>query len=81
MSIMDWAAWCVIIGISCVAIGGLMLWAYGDSMRLWLDRKGADDEATLAGRRQFTGVLIYSMVLIVVGLAFLAQGTLFLLRE
>lgn len=32
MAIMDWAAWCVIAGLSFLSIGGLLLWAYGDSM-------------------------------------------------
>lgn len=81
MSIMDWAAWCVIIGLSSIAIGGLLIWAYGDAMKVWTERRPADDSSGVIARKQFTGVLIYSMVMIVVGLGSLVQGTLYVLAK
>jgi hypothetical protein len=80
MSNMDWSAWCVIIGLSAIAMGGLVLWAYGDSIQLWLTRKTADNQEALSSRRRFTGVLIYSAVMIVVGFGLLVQGSVMLLH-
>lgn len=80
MSIMDWAAWSVIAGLSFISIGGLLLWAYGDNIKLpgvtAMNRSGS----AVAARRGFTGVIIYSIALLLFGLGFLIQGTLFILR-
>jgi hypothetical protein len=75
---MDWAAWCVIIGLSFTAIGGLLVWAYGSSIRLWV-HSTVGDAGGVASRKQFTGVLIYSVVMIVLGLGCLAQGSILIL--
>ncbi|MDX1922362.1 MAG: hypothetical protein SFW65_04450 [Alphaproteobacteria bacterium] len=78
MAIMDWAAWCVIAGLSFLSIGGLLIWAYGDSMN------PKKVEAGLAGmtskRPSFMGVIVYGIALMVVGLGCLVQGTLFLMN-
>lgn len=79
MAIMDWAAWCVIAGLSFVSIGGLLIWAYGEAIEL-RGGKGLKSPA-LTSRQQFTGVLIYSVVLIILGCGLLAEGTLLLSRS
>lgn len=77
MAIMDWAAWCVIAGLSFLSIGGLLIWAYGDSMN---PRKV---EVNLAGSANkppsFMGVIVYGIALMVLGLGCLVQGTLFIM--
>jgi hypothetical protein len=77
MAIMDWAAWCVIAGLSFLSIGGLLLWAYGDSM----NPKKADAGLvqTKTDRPDFMGVIVYSLALMVLGLGCLVQGTLFIM--
>lgn len=78
MGIMDWAAWCVIAGLSFISIGGLLIWAYGDAVSLRHGNVSLDSPA-LAARRSFTSLVIYSIGLLVLGLGFLVQGTLFIL--
>ena len=78
MAIMDWAAWCVIAGLSFLSIGGLLLWAYGDSM----NPKKAEAMLTQSrgDRPNFMGVIVYSIALMVLGLGCLVQGTLFIMN-
>jgi hypothetical protein len=78
MGIMDLAAWCVIIGLSFISIGGLLLWTYGETLNT--RRTEANDMAALVSKRRFSGVLIYSVALIMLGLGSLVQGTLFILH-
>jgi hypothetical protein len=79
MSIMDLAAWSLIAGLSFISVGGLLIWAYGNSMQGKDYQRVAAGKA-MAARKSFTSVLMYSAVMIVVGLGFLLQGTFFLLR-
>ena len=79
MAIMDWAAWCVIAGLSFLSIGGLLIWAYGDSMnpkkiQVSLDLSGS------SSKPNFMGVIVYGIGLMVVGLGCLVQGTLFIMN-
>jgi hypothetical protein len=75
MSIMDLAAWSLIIGLSLVAVGGLLIWAYGSTLRSHMSAsKGA-----VSARRSFIGVLIYSVAMIVVGGVVILQGSFSLL--
>ncbi len=75
MAIMDWAAWCVIAGLSFLSIGGLLIWAYGDSLN---PRKVESSLSDGAGQPGFMGVIVYGVSLIVLGLGCLVQGTLFI---
>ena len=78
MAIMDWAAWCVIAGLSFLSIGGLLIWAYGDSM----NPKKVQVSLDLSGdtsKPNFMGVIVYGVGLMVVGLGCLVQGTLFIM--
>lgn len=79
MSIMDWAAWSVIAGLSFISIGGLLIWAYGESMSAKNRVNLATDKLSVTARRNFAGVLGYSAALIVFGFGFLVRGTLFIL--
>jgi hypothetical protein len=75
MSIMDLGAWSLIIGLSLVSVGGLLIWAYGSTLRSHISgAKGA-----VAARRSFVGVLIYSVIMIVVGGVVMLQGSFSLL--
>ena len=77
MAIMDWAAWCVIAGLSFLSIGGLLIWAYGDSMN---PRKvDAGFDVSSGKRPNFMGVIVYGIALMVLGLGCLVQGTLFIM--
>lgn len=78
MAIMDWAAWCVIAGLSFLSIGGLLIWAYGDSM----NPKKVQVSLALsdgAAKPSFMGVIVYGIALMVIGLGSLVQGTLFIM--
>lgn len=79
MGIMDWAAWSLIAGLSFISIGGLLIWTYGDSINakqtLGLE---LSEQASIA-RKRYAGLLIYGVVLIVLGLGCLFQGSLFLI--
>lgn len=78
MAIMDWAAWCVIAGLSFLSIGGLLIWAYGDS----LNPKKIEVSLSLSNstpKPNFMGVIVYGVALMVLGLGCLVQGTLFIL--
>ena len=79
MGIMDLAAWSVIVGLSCIAVGGLLLWTYGEALRLKPYAEMADS-VHVAARKRFLGNLAYSAILIVFGLCFLVQGTFFVLH-
>jgi hypothetical protein len=77
MAIMDWAAWCVIAGLSFLSIGGLLIWAYGDSLS---PKKAPVNFVGQADSRpNFMGVIVYGIALIVMGLGCLVQGTLFIM--
>ncbi|NDE90657.1 MAG: hypothetical protein EB059_05915 [Alphaproteobacteria bacterium] len=79
MAIMDWGAWSVIAGLSFLSIGGLLIWAYGDSMNP--KKMGTPFDGNVnAPRPDFVGVVIYGVVLMIIGLGCLVQGTLFLLH-
>ncbi len=78
MAIMDWAAWCVIAGLSFLSIGGLLLWAYGDSMNP--EKADAGLSSINSKRPSFMGVIVYGIALMVLGLGCLVQGTLFLIN-
>ncbi len=78
MAIMDWAAWCVIAGLSFLSIGGLLLWAYGDSMnpkKIQVSLALSSD----AAKSNFMGVIVYGIALMMIGLGCLVQGTLFIM--
>jgi hypothetical protein len=79
MAIMDWAAWCVIAGLSFLSIGGLLLWAYGDSLNPKKVEVGIVGQ-TNNNRQSFMGVIVYGFTLMVLGLGCLVQGTLFILN-
>jgi hypothetical protein len=76
MAIMDWAAWCLILGLSFISIGGLLVWAYGDSMGV--RKTGIAHMGDLPRSAHFNGLLIYGIVLMVLGLGCLFQGTILL---
>lgn len=78
MAIMDWAAWCVIAGLSFLSIGGLLIWAYGDSLNPRKIEVGIVGQVNNT-RPNFIGVIVYGIVLIVIGLGCLVQGTLFIM--
>ncbi|MBI3418978.1 MAG: hypothetical protein HY053_02445 [Proteobacteria bacterium] len=78
MSIMDIAAWSLIGGLSLISVGGLLIWAYGDSLQV---RQPGGGRTAVAARMNFMGVLIYSVVMIIVGMALLLHGTFFLLNS
>lgn len=77
MAIMDWAAWCVIAGLSFLSIGGLLIWAYGDSM----NPRKIEVGLGVTGNKppSFMGVIVYGIALMVLGLGCLVQGTLFIM--
>jgi hypothetical protein len=81
MSIMDLAAWSLIAGLSLISVGGLLIWAYGDALQAKEYQSTAKGSAAVAARRSFVNVLIYSVVMIVVGMVLLLQGTFFLLNS
>ena len=78
MSIMDLAAWSLIIGLSLISVGGLLIWAYGDSLQA---SKPSGAQAVVAARKNFMGLLIYSVAMVVVGLVLMLQGSFFLLNS
>ena len=81
MSIMDLAAWSLIAGLSLISVGGLLIWAYGDSLQAKEYQGLVKGAGAVAARRSFVNVLIYSVVMIVVGMVMLLQGTFFLLNS
>jgi hypothetical protein len=80
MGIMDAAAWSLIWGLSFMSIGGLLIWAYGNSLSLKKAKAGSETVQLHDLKKRFAGILIYSLLLIIIGLGSLVQGTLFLLH-
>ncbi len=79
MGLMDWNGWSIIFGLSFLSVGGLLVWAYGDSMRFWEGRTPSREERVM--RLRFNGVIIYSTIMIVAGIVMLAGGTFALLSH
>ncbi|HVY12092.1 MAG TPA: hypothetical protein VHB73_00845 [Alphaproteobacteria bacterium] len=77
MSMMDIAAWSLIAGLSFLSVGGLLIWTYGDCLQ---SSRPAQSHAAVNARKNFMGVLIYSVAMTVAGLGMLVQGTFFLLH-
>lgn len=79
MGIMDWAAWSLITGLSFISIGGLLIWTYGDSINAKRTLGLELDAQAVTARKRYASLLIYGVVLIVIGLGCLFQGSLFLI--
>ncbi len=75
MSIMDMTAWSLIAGLSLIAVGGLLIWAYGNALEGKDYARIVLTPASTLARRKFMGVLIYSVVMLVAGLVLLAYGS------